>query len=156
MNCVSWNIRGLESPDRKFVIKKYIDSQISLDFLMLQEIKAVDFTLYNNLAYIWKDAVKFHTLHTRGKGGVALLVHPKWSSCIIDHGVSPCNRAVWVTIKYNNNSFGICSVYASNDWKERITLWDWIDNLPDLPWIVGGDFNMIESQADKEGGLPFT
>ncbi|GLJ49275.1 hypothetical protein SUGI_1041170 [Cryptomeria japonica] len=123
---------------------------------MLQEIKAVDFTLYNNLAYIWKDAVKFHTLHTRGKGGVALLVHPKWSSCIIDHGVSPCNRAVWVTIKYNNNSFGICSVYASNDWKERITLWDWIDNLPDLPWIVGGDFNMIESQADKEGGLPFT
>ncbi|XP_059066391.1 uncharacterized protein LOC131857706 [Cryptomeria japonica] len=156
MNYISWNIRGLESPDRKYVIKKYLDSHPNLDFLMLQEIKAVDFTLHNNLVFLWKDAVKYHTLHSRGRGGVALLVSPKWSNYITNHGISPCNRAVWVTINHNNNCFGICSVYASNAWNERISLWDWINDLPDLPWIVGGDFNMVESQIDKEGGLPFT
>lgn len=27
--------------------------------------------------------------------------------------------------------------------------------LPDIPWLVGGDFNMVESQQDKSRGNPF-
>ena len=33
MNCVSWNIRGLECPDRKSVIKDFISSQNKIDMI---------------------------------------------------------------------------------------------------------------------------
>ncbi|XP_059077178.1 uncharacterized protein LOC131876287 [Cryptomeria japonica] len=52
--------------------------------------------------------------------------------------------------------FGICSVYAANDYTERSMFWSWLSSLPDIPWMFGGDFNMIENQEDKLGGLPFS
>jgi hypothetical protein len=155
MNCLSWNVRGLESPDRKFVIKRFLNSLHSLDFFMMQEIKAVGFTLDSNLNYIWKDAIKLYTNHVRGRGGIALLINNKWEKCITNSGCSPCHRAVWVTLHHDNNTFGVCAIYASNDPKERIELWKWITDLPDIPWLFGGDFNMVESHLDKSGGNPF-
>ena len=61
MNCLSWNVRGLEAPDRKFVIKQLLNSLHSIDFFMMQEVKSVGFTLDSNLNFIWKDAIKFCT-----------------------------------------------------------------------------------------------
>jgi exonuclease III len=123
MNCLSWNVRGLESPDRKFVIKHFLNSLHSLDFFMMQEIKVVGFTLDSNLNYIWKDAIKLYTNHVRGRGGIALLINNKWEKCITNSGCSPCHRVVWVTLHHDNNTFGVCAIYASNDPKERIELW---------------------------------
>ncbi|XP_060210556.1 uncharacterized protein LOC132637493 [Lycium barbarum] len=48
-------------------------------------------------------------------------------------------------------------VYASYDAGERRVLWDSINqvsNLFDLPWLVGGDFNVISTEEEKLGGLP--
>ncbi|XP_059302336.1 uncharacterized protein LOC132054310 [Lycium ferocissimum] len=48
-------------------------------------------------------------------------------------------------------------VYASCDAGERRMLWDSISqvsNLFDLPWLVGGDFNVISTEEEKLGGLP--
>lgn len=33
---------------------------------------------------------------------------------------------------------GICFVYASNDYKEWIDLWNWMSTMEDIPWLVGG------------------
>ncbi|XP_059285202.1 uncharacterized protein LOC132038567 [Lycium ferocissimum] len=47
-------------------------------------------------------------------------------------------------------------VYASCDAGERRMLWDSISqvsNLFDLPWLVGGDFNVISTEEEKLGGL---
>lgn len=72
-----------------------------------------------------------------------------------DKGTSPCNRVAWATLEMKGSCFGICSIYASNDYKERISLWNWLTSLPNIPWVMAGDLNMIESQNDKAGGLPF-
>lgn len=156
MNFISWNVRGLESPDRKYIAKHFLDTIKNKDFIMLQELKAVDFMLDCSLDIIWKDSIKICTAHSKGRGGTALLINPKWTKYIMDKGRSPCNSSVWASFCFNNVSFGICSVYAPNDPMERADLWLWLTSLPDIPWILGGDFNMIESQIDKSGGRPFS
>lgn len=90
MNFLSWKVRGLESPDRKFVIKRFLSSFNSMDFLMLQEDKAIGFMLETNLNFIWNNAIKFCTNHNRGRGGIALLTSPKWGNYITANGTSPC------------------------------------------------------------------
>ncbi|XP_060211818.1 uncharacterized protein LOC132639385 [Lycium barbarum] len=48
-------------------------------------------------------------------------------------------------------------VYASCDARERIVLWhsiNQVSNLFDLPWLVGGDFNVISTEEETLGGLP--
>ena len=89
MNCVSWNIRGLECPDRKFVVKNFLNANGNIDLIMLQEIKFVGFMLESNLNFIWKDALKFSTNHPQGRGGVAILLSPKWDPRIKSFGFSP-------------------------------------------------------------------
>lgn len=54
-----------------------------------------------------------------------------------------------------NQKFVICSIYAPNDYRERGELWNWLTMLEDIPWIIGGDFNVVESPSDKKGGNKF-
>ena len=58
------NVRGLESPDRKFFIKCLFNLFQSMDVFMMQEIKAVGFILESNLNFIWKEAIKFSLIMT--------------------------------------------------------------------------------------------
>ena len=126
-------MRGIESPDRKFIVKKLINIHSNLYCLMPQEVKVVGFSLDLALYHIWKDDVKFVSNHPKGKGGVVILVHSKWAKLILNSGTSPCNRVSWVIIKDNDAHFGICTVYASNDYKKRIQLWKWMTSLPNIP-----------------------
>lgn len=36
-----------------------------------------------------------------------------------------------------------------------MSLWNWLAALPSIPWVMARDFNMIENQDDKAGGIPF-
>ncbi|XP_060200867.1 uncharacterized protein LOC132629156 [Lycium barbarum] len=50
-------------------------------------------------------------------------------------------------------------VYAKCNEGERLELWDnlyHLANSMDLPWMVGGDFNVILAEEEKLGGLPVT
>ncbi|XP_060170365.1 uncharacterized protein LOC132601283 [Lycium barbarum] len=50
-------------------------------------------------------------------------------------------------------------VYAKCDEEERLVLWDnlyQLANSMNLPWMVGGDFNVILSDEEKLGGLLVT
>ena len=82
MKCISWNVRGLESHDRKFIIKRFLMGHKNINFLMFQEIKAVNFLLNSTLDFIWKDSIKIHTMHSKGKGGVSFLINPYWGNYI--------------------------------------------------------------------------
>ncbi|XP_060177942.1 uncharacterized protein LOC132607882 [Lycium barbarum] len=61
---------------------------------------------------------------------------------------SSLNQAVLVSV-----------VYAKCDRQEKEELWEdmvALANQQDLPWIIGGDFNVIVSEEEKQGGLPVT
>ena len=91
MKVFSWNVRGLESPDRKTIVKNFMSSHAKFDIMILQEIKTVGFNLDTALNFIYKDSFKIVTGHTKVKGGVSLLINHKWTNSITSFGISPCN-----------------------------------------------------------------
>ena len=56
LNYISWNVIGLEASNRKYVVKRLLNSHRELDFMLLQEVKAVGFDLDIALRCIWRDA----------------------------------------------------------------------------------------------------
>ena len=64
MNCLSWNVRGLESPDRKFVIKQLLNSLHSIDLFMMQEVKSVD-SLWNPISILFRKTLLSFALTMR-------------------------------------------------------------------------------------------
>ncbi|XP_059284804.1 uncharacterized protein LOC132038098 [Lycium ferocissimum] len=51
----------------------------------------------------------------------------------------------------------VTMVYAKCDEVERVNLWDCLCNLSatmSMPWLIGGDFNVILNEEEKIGGLP--
>ena len=66
------------------------------------------------------------------------------------------HRFIWLFLSINNHSFGVISVYASNDPVERSQMGGWLPKkFPLDTWVMCGDFNMVEVAFDKEGILPF-
>ena len=102
LNCISSNVRGLEASDTKYVVKRLLNSHRELDFMLLQEVKVVGFDLDIALRCIWRDATAISTKDPKGKGGSSILISPNWKGKMIGWGTSPCNRAVWVKLKYND------------------------------------------------------
>lgn len=135
------------------MVRRVLNSHKDLDFVLLQEVRAIKFTLEINLNFIWKDSLKFFTKHEKGKRWVAILINRNWRNSILCFGVSPCNRAAWVTFQYGDSSFGLCNIYAPNDYRDRAELWKWLASLSNIPWILGGDFNMVEHKDEKLGGV---
>ena len=152
----SWNVRGLEMSDRKYIARRWCNSIKGKDIVCLQEIKANGYEAFNTLKFIWGNAKCFYSNHDKGKGGIATLINPNLEKMISVNGVSPCNRALWVIIECDEAEIGICNIYAPNDYRERSKLWEWLaNNLPKVKWIFAGDFNMIECPKDKVGGGKF-
>ena len=59
---------------------------------------------------------------------------------------------MWIILKgLSGGDLGLLNIYAPNDSSDRIPLWDSVrESLPQsCCWIFGGDFNMVESLADK-------
>ena len=79
----------------------------STNFLMLRELKAVDFLLNTTLDCIWKDATKIYTNHPIGKGGATLLINPCWARYIQNIGISPCNHVAWAIFDFNHVAWAI-------------------------------------------------
>lgn len=53
----------------------------------------------------------------------------------------------------------ISAVYARYSSLERLLIWEDLEDIEesvDVPWIVGGDFNVILEEIEKLGGLPVT
>jgi len=53
----------------------------------------------------------------------------------------------------------ISAVYVRYSSLERLLIWEDLEDIEesvDVPWIVGGDFNVILEEIEKLGGLPVT
>lgn len=52
LNCISWNVRGIESPNNKYVVKRFWNQHKHIDIMLIMEVKATKFILDVNLRYI--------------------------------------------------------------------------------------------------------
>ena len=99
LNIHNWNVRGLEIPDRKYVVRSWCNKLKHKNIICLQEIKTMGYHAYNTLKFIWDKATCFFSGHQRGKGGVALLISPCWMSNIIEHDFHPVIGLFGLTLK---------------------------------------------------------
>ena len=90
----SWNVRGLEMSDRKYIVRRWCNSIKGKDIVCLQEIKANGYQAFNTLNFIWGNAKYFYSNHDRGKGGIATLINKNLEKMISVNGVSPSNRVL--------------------------------------------------------------
>ena len=87
-----------------------------------------------------------------GKGRICTILHESLAPRVSSHGTILCNRAFWIRLKgLPGGDLGILNLYAPNDSRDRITLWQELSTqLPsDCRWLVSGNFNMTESAQDK-------
>ncbi|KAH0664977.1 hypothetical protein KY285_026183 [Solanum tuberosum] len=97
----------------------------------------------------------------------------------IENAMVNCSGKIWVfwnedwigatqsdthqqlTIKFTHKvsckEMVITAVYARCSALERLKLWDdleWLVERIKVPWVIGGDFNVIKNDSEKLGGLP--
>ncbi len=70
------NVRGLETSDKKHIVKRFLKWAKIIDIFLIQEVKVVGFSLEITLKCIWKDVVTLATKHLKGKGGTTILIRP--------------------------------------------------------------------------------
>ncbi|XP_059312520.1 uncharacterized protein LOC132063809 [Lycium ferocissimum] len=75
---------------------------------------------------------------------------------LVDH---PQKLTLKLRYQGNMDKMVVILVYAKCTQIERLELWESLEDLSvttQLPWMIGGDFNVIISEEEKYGGLPVT
>lgn len=86
------------------------------------------------------------------KGGVAILLAPKFKQLVSAHGSVLCNRGHWITLSgIPGGDLSFLKIYAPNTSRARTELWVTLvqELRANSRWIMGGDFNMVEVRQDK-------
>ncbi|XP_012846985.1 PREDICTED: uncharacterized protein LOC105966965 [Erythranthe guttata] len=148
MSVLIWNIRGAGNPKSLLYLLKIITQrkpqivailepkqQVNKITKIAQQIGYKNYTHGNPLnPYIWvfwRDEVNWQTLE----------IHPQ---CLTTEVVIP-----------NIFSGKLTFVYAKCNRQERLPLWDYLSHHSSdchEPWVIGGDFNVIKTLDEKQGG----
>ena len=78
----SWNVKGMESMDKKYIVKRFLKWDKEIYTLLLQDVKDVEFTLDITLKCIWKNAKVLSTKHQIRKGETSIYVSPRWKKVV--------------------------------------------------------------------------
>ncbi|XP_012845938.1 PREDICTED: uncharacterized protein LOC105965938 [Erythranthe guttata] len=148
MSVLIWNIRGAGNPKSLLYLLKIITQrkpQIVAILEPKQQVnkitKIAQQTGYKNYTHgnplnpyiwvFWRDEVNWQTLE----------IHPQ---CLTAEVVIP-----------NIFSGKMTFVYAKCNRQERLPLWDYLSHHSSTchePWVIGGDFNVIKTLDEKQGG----
>lgn len=139
LQLLSWNMNGFHSSGsrvpRKLISSTRITANLSghIDVLILQA-----------------------PLNRQSKSLVgAVGFAPQWGlhSNVVHHSSLVPSRALWVSLDIEGSTLGILNVYAPTDLHARASFWlDVVDSLPEMDsWIIGGDFNNLETLEDQQG-----
>lgn len=160
---LSFNVRGLNDKSSILMLRNYFQSLSYPDIILLQEHKLRNQESSALGKALWPQASSWALEASvgynndpsgpgAGKGGLITLVGPKYAHMITSSGSILENRAHWIILDgLPGGQVGIVNIYAPNDSFSRCNLWDaMIRELPSgCRWILGGDFNMVESRNDK-------
>ena len=145
MNIVSWNVRGLGRPSKRFLVKNFLDLH-NTDICCIQESKFVEVntSTWRSFGERWLDCFSFSPTQEmpvgmiigwRGSMFKRILVHSS-PFCLIVEFTNSHDQCTWLcTTVYRPNSKSIKPEF-------RREIRD-IKADKSLPWVIYGDFNMI-------------
>ncbi|XP_012854346.1 PREDICTED: uncharacterized protein LOC105973839 [Erythranthe guttata] len=150
MNCIFWNCQGLGAPLTIHVLGDIIrDHQPRLVFL--SETRAT-LQLIEKLKRRWN--LNGLCVEKVGQSrGLALF----WQKDLAVDLISYSNNHIDAEVSgvNHNSKWRVTGFYGFPEHSRRQLSWNLLRNLGqrrDLPWLIGGDFNEILSNAEKTGG----
>ena len=156
MRIISWNVNGIRA-----VVKKDFFENISTmapDILCLQETKAQDHEVENELSILTDHESYYNSAEKKGYSGTAIVSKPKPVSVTNDIGVAEHDTEGRIQCA-EYDQFYLVNVYVPNSGQQLDRLdyrktWDaaFLDYLKNLekkkPVIVCGDFNVAHRAID--------
>jgi hypothetical protein len=147
---LSWNVRGLNEGNKRLRVRKLL-SQWKVDTVCLQETKLELIT--NGLVQsLWR-CLYVEWCHV-ASGGILLM----WDRRVVTK-LDICLGSFVVACSFRNVDDGLVwafvGVYGPNRDNFRWHLWEELAGLMslwDMPWCIGGDFNVTLYHSERLGG----
>ncbi|MCO5563921.1 hypothetical protein L7F22_017573 [Adiantum nelumboides] len=154
LHVMTWNTNGLQTSrtrvSRRMLMRKDLQRNVvgDIDVLMIWEHKIAQ--PFGNLMRagfrtFWEPVMG----PSSRSGGVCIFVGERLLSSVRHHSTLIAGRALYVAIDIEDTLVGFLSIYAPNTPRKKANFWSQlIETLPIVStWIIGGDFNNIESET---------
>ena len=158
LKIVSWNVRGLNEQDKRLQVRNLI-RKWKADIVCLQESKlelinrGVIFSLWGGHHVDW-----LYLGSVGASGGVLLM----WDNRVVEKLEEAVGRFL-VSCKFKNvvDQFvwAFTGVYGPNCDRDRGPLREELSGVCswwDVPWCVGGDFNVVRFPSERSSSTSFT
>lgn len=154
MKLISRNVRGLNSPSKQRMLKNLIQLE-KPSVLFLQEMKGNSATLETILNRVWLGSCSVSVDASGASGGLAVIWNPQILTLQYFPATHFLIRATFHLIGKNIHGH-LSNVYFPQNLQQKLELLDTLSVLNSnrkLPlWIGGGDFNIITTLEEKQGG----
>lgn len=157
MKLLSWNVRGINAPDKWCLIKCQIDDT-KADIWLLQETKWSKAETAAKMR-VWKQWNGLFRQLDGASGGLGIIWNPmnvKISLVGEDKYWQHCS----VIILGRNENFNLFNVYGLSTTANKQALWallsSKLNSITNGSCVVAGDFNAILSGTEKSGGIQRT
>ena len=152
MKFLSWNLRGINNPQKQYALKQFI-FQEKVDYVLIQETKMSCASFDKIASHIWPGAEYLHMDADGASGGIATMWDPN----------SMKGTKVWkeffiiiTNFQSSIQCWGLINIYASNSRLERKETYDkWviiIETIKDEHLMCMGDFDSPLYHSEKLGG----
>ncbi|XP_028107655.1 uncharacterized protein LOC114306583 [Camellia sinensis] len=150
MKMLSWNIRGVEKPEKKRQIKKLLFDR-KINMVLLQETKLSSISEVEVRRLWHRDRFEYMSVEAEGRAGGLLCI---WNPEVFYLSECCRNKKFILLSGTFHKSFecAILNIYAPNDVVKRGNLWEILLNLKSnfsKPWCLSGDFNEIRNVAER-------
>lgn len=117
-------------------------------------LKQTRFIEFSGGSSLWNKGT-FSTQSGRFKGCTRIILSARMASIVTHYGILYQGIAQYVVLNLSPSlQVGIINVYGFNHTSPRATMWNHIaqTQLPEVNWVLVGDFNNIKSMNDKQRG----
>eukprot|EP00253_Pinus_taeda_P005917 PITA_05917 len=153
MKFTIWNIRGLGSKRKQRFLNNKMQ-QAAPDIIFVQETKC-SIQKLKQIHSKWLNRFEFLEFKARNiVGGILTLWNPQKIG-IIDAQATRNYLSVVIQPVGDKDPYLVTNVYGLQRLDDKIRFLDFLVDLQarhqGLPWVIGGDFNMIRSLSEKNG-----
>jgi len=154
MKLTYWNIRGLGSKRKQRMLNNRM-KQETPNIMFIQETKC-SIQKVRQIHSKWLSSYEFIELKAENTAGGSLTLWSPHKIGILDAEASRNYLSIVIQLVGERDTFLVTNVYGPQRIDEKLKFLDTLVDLwgrhADIPWIMGGDFNMIKSLSEKKGG----
>ena len=155
---ISWNVRGVNDPDRRKIIRNFIRNQ-RVDLVCLQETKihemttAVARSLGVGRIYDWR------ALNAEGSAGGIILFWDKKAMELVNSEIGLFSISCLFKMVEGGLLWMFSGVYGPVERNLKEIFWEELGSIRgwwEGPWCLGGDFNEVLSPSERARGGQYT